>query len=202
MFRRDKPVKIITLVTKTLQAVDLGLVRYPYRKNELKDLGFTFSRSLASQSVVIKMMIRHGASVQTLHGTFDVARETEQVVTRDIRVQLTGTEPMPSATVLVHIQGDVLKPARLPIKNCLHKLKKATHWVQYLSRKHTSDEVPEALFPLIVLATDHAKSFSTWLLKKAVSQKNKDHVQFFLAEQKDHVDNLLGYEPCLSKKDD
>jgi hypothetical protein len=202
MFRSDKPDKIITMVTKTLQAVDRGRVRYPYPKNERKHLGFSFNRSFERQSVVIKMKIRHGPSVQTLYGTFDVAKETKLGLPREITVQLTGKEPTPSATVFVRIQGDVLKPARLPLENCLYKLKEATHWVQHVSRNHASDEVPEALFPLIEMASDHAKSFLTGLLKNAVSQKDKDHAKKLLAAQKDHIDNLLGYEPCLSKKDD
>jgi hypothetical protein len=202
MFRRDKRAhENITLVTKTVQAVDLGLVRYKYRKNERKDLGFSFNPRLASQTVVIGMKIRHGPSVQPLRGTFDVANETKKG-RRKITVQLTGKEPAHSATVLVRIQGDVLKPAHLPLETCLYKLKEATYWVQHLSRKHASDEVPEALFSLIVMATDHAKSFLTGLLKNVVSQKNKDHVEQLLAAQNDHVDNLLGYKPCPSKKDD
>jgi hypothetical protein len=35
----------------------------------------------------------------------------------------------------------------------------------------------------------------------ALQKEQKDCVDHLLAFQKDHVDNLLGYEPCLTKKD-
>jgi hypothetical protein len=104
------------------------------------------------------MKICHGSSVQTLHGIIDLAKETKPK-THYITVQLMGKEPMPNATLRVSIKGDLLKPAPLDI--CLRKLKAAT-----ISREHASNNVPDTLFPLIVIGNHHAQGFVRLLLGK------------------------------------
>jgi hypothetical protein len=190
MWRCDKPLKIITLVEKDLQVGARGLVQYRYQSG--KSLGATINRSLERRSVVIKMEIGHGPSVQILYGSIDLVKETGPIP-HIVTVKLTGNESTMTCTVQVHIKGKRLEPVLLPFEVCLYKLKAAIKQVGRIIGKHASAEVSDSLLiPLIESATDSAKSFTKGLLT--------DQVQKMSDSQKEHMKNLLEFEPCFPKK--
>jgi hypothetical protein len=84
----------------------------------------------------------------------------------------------------------------------MYKIKQATNQLGRFNANHADNEVRYTLFPLILMATHHAKTFLKDLSTNAVTQEAKDGVKELLAVQKVHVDDLLGYEPSLTKKDE
>jgi hypothetical protein len=229
MFPRDKPDQAKTLKTQTHAVKADGLVQFRYHRQKRECLGAKFNVGYSRQFVIIQMIVDQDESVQTLHGSIDLVKETQKN-TCEISVQLTGNEALPNAItceVRVRLKPGDFAPVLLPLEKCLYKIKKATKQLESFNAKHADNEVRDTLSSLIVIATHRAKNFLKDLLNCEISQEvidsikdedgvkdedefaelleiqteQKERVNELLENYKVHVDNLLGYEPCLTKND-